>query len=568
MATALVTQIAYAVQTLFDPAGTAGRLVDLGKLANYGLLTSFTPAYLFTTGVNGTWYDPSDTTTLYRDAAGTQPVTAVEQPVGLMLDKSKGLVLGPDIKPVVGGWQAEGSTVAAGLNPTTIIFTSSPAGSAYQSSNTALVPVNSYVEISFTVSNYVSGSVIAQCGYLYYPPKVTANGVYTSRCLSGGNGALYVFCGTDTSATVTINSVRIIPGNHAFNSSGNSANFPVLSARYNLLTKTEDFSDAAWVKQSGTTVSSTKVAAPDGTLSAFSVTGNGTSGVYQIVPGAVSLGQTARSVYLRVPSGTTTVGIKDPVITQGTTTCNLTTDWQRFTLFETTASVGGNAAGIWIFNIPITGIEIAWPDLRVANDALNQPAYQRVNTATDYDTVGFKPYLRFNGTNQWLQTSSIDFTYTDKMFVCAGVRKLSDAGIGMVAELGSAYNTPGSFYFATPSSGSNFEFSSYGNAQIKRVVSTSAAPNTFIASASTDFSQSVPSNALTTRLNGASATGAFTGSATSGTYGNNVLNLGARAGSSLWFNGRLYGMVVAGKQASAAEITSTETYINQKTGAY
>lgn len=37
---------------------------------------------------NGAWFDPSDLLTLYQDAAGTTPVTAVEQPVGLMLDKS------------------------------------------------------------------------------------------------------------------------------------------------------------------------------------------------------------------------------------------------------------------------------------------------------------------------------------------------------------------------------------------------------------------------------------------------------------------------------------------------
>ena len=48
----------------------------------------FNPALLFTTGVTGTWYDPSDLNTLFQDAAGTTPVTAVEQPVGLMLDKS------------------------------------------------------------------------------------------------------------------------------------------------------------------------------------------------------------------------------------------------------------------------------------------------------------------------------------------------------------------------------------------------------------------------------------------------------------------------------------------------
>lgn len=37
---------------------------------------------------NGAWFDPSDLSTLYQDAAGTIPVTAVEQPVGRMLDKS------------------------------------------------------------------------------------------------------------------------------------------------------------------------------------------------------------------------------------------------------------------------------------------------------------------------------------------------------------------------------------------------------------------------------------------------------------------------------------------------
>jgi len=34
------------------------------------------------------WYDPSDLTTLFQDSAGTTPVTAAGQPVGLILDKS------------------------------------------------------------------------------------------------------------------------------------------------------------------------------------------------------------------------------------------------------------------------------------------------------------------------------------------------------------------------------------------------------------------------------------------------------------------------------------------------
>ena len=48
----------------------------------------FSPSLLFSAMEQGAWYDPSDLSTLYQDAAGTTPVTAVEQPVGLMLDKS------------------------------------------------------------------------------------------------------------------------------------------------------------------------------------------------------------------------------------------------------------------------------------------------------------------------------------------------------------------------------------------------------------------------------------------------------------------------------------------------
>ncbi|USI86795.1 hypothetical protein LZ086_18010 [Acinetobacter johnsonii] len=43
---------------------------------------------LFSNGEQGFFYDPNDLSTMYQDAAGTIPVTAVGQPVGLMKDKS------------------------------------------------------------------------------------------------------------------------------------------------------------------------------------------------------------------------------------------------------------------------------------------------------------------------------------------------------------------------------------------------------------------------------------------------------------------------------------------------
>mgnify|MGYP003658425986 CR=1 FL=1 len=51
-------------------------------------LTIFDPTTLFASGEKGAWFDASDITTLFQDAAGTTPVTALGQPVGRWLDKS------------------------------------------------------------------------------------------------------------------------------------------------------------------------------------------------------------------------------------------------------------------------------------------------------------------------------------------------------------------------------------------------------------------------------------------------------------------------------------------------
>ena len=52
---------------------------------------------LFSNNEQGFFYDPNDLTTMFQNAAGTVPVTGVGQPVGLMLDKSKGMTLGAEL---------------------------------------------------------------------------------------------------------------------------------------------------------------------------------------------------------------------------------------------------------------------------------------------------------------------------------------------------------------------------------------------------------------------------------------------------------------------------------------
>ena len=66
---------------MFSAFQTFGKLGAIGK----AIAAAWSPADLVSLGA---WYDPSDLTTMFQDAAGTTPVTAAGQPVGLILDKS------------------------------------------------------------------------------------------------------------------------------------------------------------------------------------------------------------------------------------------------------------------------------------------------------------------------------------------------------------------------------------------------------------------------------------------------------------------------------------------------
>jgi len=88
------------------------------------------------------------------------------------------------------------------------------------------------------------------------------------------------------------------PGNHMLQST--SAARPLMSARVNLLTKTEDFADAAWVKTGSTVVANSGVA-PDGSNTASKYTpDNGTTGeTNRIIQTPISNGIRTGSVYVK-----------------------------------------------------------------------------------------------------------------------------------------------------------------------------------------------------------------------------------------------------------------------------
>jgi hypothetical protein len=204
-------------------------------------------------------------------------------------------------------------------------------------------------------------------------------------------------------------------------------------------------------------------------------------------------------------------------------------------------------------------------DLRETNVGVGLPAYQAVVTSTNYDSTGFPVYIKPNGSNQFMQTNSINFSATDKMTVWQGVRKLSDAATGIIAEL-STGAIAGSFAAYTAGSGvagyGCYSMGSVGPAFVGPAI-TYTAPITNTLTVLGDISGDL----ATLRVNGVQGA-QNTGNQGTGNFGNYPAYFYMRAGTSLPFSGNDYGSIARGAASTAAQIAAGEEWINSKTKAY
>lgn len=253
---------------------------------------------------NGAWFDPSDLSTLYQDAAGTIPVTAVGQPVGKILDKS-------------------------------------------------------------------------------------------------GNG------------------------NHATQSI--TASRPTLSARYNQLLKSEDLSATEWDKSNNVTVQSNVATGPDGSLTADKLVASNVNTAHAIFQNSPIYIGTAYTKMYRVKAGEykyvqlalstgfessyycnfdlengvvgSTKGIVGTIIAIGngwfecSVTTTATTNALGRVLLIIIPAINSQRAQSFLGD-GISGVYVCGADLKIGATKL---PYQRVNTATDYDSIGFPKYLCGDG---------------------------------------------------------------------------------------------------------------------------------------------------------------------------
>lgn len=279
-------------------------------------------------------------------------------------------------------------------------------------------------------------------------------------------------------------------GNHA--SQSTSANRPTLSARVNLLTDTETLAT-----QSVTTVAATYTLAFTGT-------------------GTITLSGTKTGTYSAGSNSLTSV-------TAGTLT------------------------------LTVSGT-VTKADLRVANDTGSTvPEYQRVNTSTDYDTVGFAKYLSFNGSNGFLQTTAFSLP--------AAPQKMSHFVVMCVTKTPVSGTAPFSFASTSTRDG-GIVFQQNGGIQPVDVPrpAFSFAPSVFaynqLAQGSGDLLQI---NAVSISIypsNQTDDTNVYTA----------PLDCGRRNNGFGYMACRIYGLIVRAAASSTTQIANAETYLNAKMG--
>lgn len=186
-------------------------------------------------------------------------------------------------------------------------------------------------------------------------------------------------------------------------------------------------------------------------------------------------------------------------------------------------------------------------DLSGRNNHANQPnATSRATLITD--PSGYKS-LKFDGIDDGYVTQSINFTNTDKVTVIAAVRKLSDAGASMVAELSvNAQTNAGSFYVIAPIyAGANYAVLINNGVSAPATTATGyTAPTSNVISARLNTKGVTRIEQIGMRVDGV-LKGDTSALPTDGNFGSYPLFIGRRGGTVMPFNGQIYALLVIGK---------------------
>lgn len=563
----------------------------------------FSPASLFASGEQGVWYDPSDLTTMYQENSGVITPATFEQAVVFMIDKSKvytELVTNGEFTTDT-AWTKSSTTIANGV----LTFSGSSEASATQAS--VFVSGNVY-ELILDITTVTAGTlrILSGTGQPMTNGDFTTSGIKRTILVPTSTGTLFLYTSNGFTGTINSISIKLLT---SFADQSLPSKRPVLSARYNLLTRTEQFDNVAWTA-GGTTMTGSKTINTTTGVSAYryiqiaSGVSPNTSYTYSIDVLKTTGATTFPGLFLvfftggTTSSGGVTINTNTGVLTDrvgaaptSKSSLDIGTHW-RVTLeevnntntimrFDIYPAVNTDASGTWVSGI--TGSVTVDRAQLIATNSLLSNAYQRVVTgvagtsiaagSSDYDTdpTKFPPYLKFDGVDDAMKTTSVNFSATDKMSIWAGVRKITDT-VGALCELTANFNSnSGSYYVIT---GTDSPISTNGYSSNARGTATAAVNQaTFISNVnapSTDvlaITHNIVGDLSTIRVDTVEGTNG-TGDKGFGNFVNDRIYIGGRGEGSPYFNGNLYSLIIRGAASTATQITNTETYVNSKTKAY
>jgi hypothetical protein len=363
--------------------------------------------------------------------------------------------------------------------------------------------------------------------------------------------------------------------------------------RRNLLTYTEDFSNAVWSKSNCTVTSANNdgpLGSSNGTLITF--TSNGGNGLSRSTLEGLGSGSTAPwSFYLKYGSWRwfEITSVRSSVATRswvdllnlvagtanhsGFSVTNLGNGWCRVScsvgttgideIYITPRDANGSSAGATTNN----GTTFYVSSQQVENDS-TATAYQKVNTAFDVTEAGVQTlhYLQFDGADDFLVTGTIT-PGVDKVQVFAGVRKLSDAAAVIVADFSANPDgNNGTFSLSAPATTGvgNYGWYSKGTTlQGSGAGTTYVSPTTNVLTGIGDISGDV----TRLRVDGTQVSDVLLDQGT-GNYLAHPMYIGRRGGAALPYNGLWFGQITRFSAANldAAIISATEGYMAGKTG--
>lgn len=186
---------------------------------------------LFANSEQGFAYDLNDLTTMFQDSAGTIPVTGAAQPVGLMLDKSRGLIQGAE-KVTNSGFDSDtawtkvvGVTISGGN-----AILNNVSGNPVLSQNAGLVP-NAWYDVTVVISELSAGAMtfrVYGTGGNDMVFSISSAGTYKAKIKARSDTTGVIGFSASASAKIDSVSFRGVVGNHAYQAT--SSMRPILVA--------------------------------------------------------------------------------------------------------------------------------------------------------------------------------------------------------------------------------------------------------------------------------------------------------------------------------------------------